>query len=439
MIFFNKPKNKIFIFLIVLEIINSIFISYAFDLEISQRARNINTNVSCENLFEIRNLDYYSNKTTSNFTLRYFVEYNSSILKAENLQFNNFKFRKYSATGEFIPKHPGTYEICGEVISSSHFDQNESNNKLCYKLNLSENKKKCDFSIDIELENNGVFLKNNVESEVLKFKPIAKNIFHHVELNESDADDFDFKIEYWIEDLEKKTLKPKRNTSVNSYKSFRIKSYTPLGLIIKAKVSSLSCNDINLQNNYFEIPILFQNEIEQNKKIVKIKNIKQISDEIILLDFSVFRNMTNKNLIKIFLTKNNQKISNDFQIKVNSHLQDIAFEIPLLFSNKILNNGKNTINIVFDVFGKKYEEIIGITINKTESHREKENRTNFSNSTKKFNINEEFNSTEKYQKIHQNKSNDYLKKFKKSYNSINNSKIKNFLAFVICCLVILIS
>lgn len=67
---------------------------------------------------------------------------------------------------------------------------------------------------------------------------------------------FDYVIEYWVEDLEGNILKGKRNTTNQNRKTFTPKG-TEGGVAIKAGIVGLGCDDIDLSDNFAEKRIFF--------------------------------------------------------------------------------------------------------------------------------------------------------------------------------------
>jgi len=98
----------------------------------------------------------------------------------------------------------------------------------------------CDVSISI-----------NANKEVFEN---GEKIYFYTKLNENS---FDYKIEYWIEDMFGGIVKPKRNTTSQAKKSFTPKNIDS-HLIIKARIVSLGCDDFNTQDNFAEKKIFLE-------------------------------------------------------------------------------------------------------------------------------------------------------------------------------------
>lgn len=108
-------------------------------------------------------------------------------------------------------------------------------------------------------------LKVSIDSEKTRFQNDEKIFFY----NTLNRDDIDYVIEYWIEDSEGRIIKPKINTSNQDKKSFTPKNANS-DIIIKARIANSSCADTDLDDNYDEKRIFFEN-IEGNSTNKKLK------------------------------------------------------------------------------------------------------------------------------------------------------------------------
>ena len=68
---------------------------------------------------------------------------------------------------------------------------------------------------------------------------------------------FDYTIEYWIEDIDGKTIKSKINTTNQNEKSFTPKNIEK-DIIIKARIAEIGCGDINFSDNFAEKMVFFK-------------------------------------------------------------------------------------------------------------------------------------------------------------------------------------
>ena len=102
----------------------------------------------------------------------------------------------------------------------------------------------CDPYIDILLS------KNIFEDEIVYFTPKV-------------YDGNNYKIEYWIEDLESNIVKSKVETSNSNQKQWTPNADEEGTFIIKANITYLDCNDISLNNNYEEKLIVILEEEEE--------------------------------------------------------------------------------------------------------------------------------------------------------------------------------
>ena len=84
---------------------------------------------------------------------------------------------------------------------------------------------------------------------------------------------FDYTIEYWIEDIDENIIKKKINTTNQNKKTFTPKN-TNKTITIKNKIAKIECININVDNNYAQKTIYFQDSgrvgINYTHKTVKL-------------------------------------------------------------------------------------------------------------------------------------------------------------------------
>ncbi len=179
----------------------------------------------------------YYNITKENMTLKENVF---------NVTVNSYTTSK---TGEYYFNETGNFTVCGEIISSAVNESNFANNKACKNFTvISTFNVSCNISLTIETE------KLIYESgEKISFK------------NKLNNDSFNYRIEYWVEDLFGKIFKKRYETSNLNKKSYTPKIKTKVEVLkIIANISYLACNDSNKSDNYFETLIIVKGE--PNKK-----------------------------------------------------------------------------------------------------------------------------------------------------------------------------
>ena len=87
-------------------------------------------------------------------------------------------------------------------------------------------------------------------------------------------------IEYWAEDLEGSIIKKKTNTTNQNKKTFTPKNIEA-GVVLKARIADLECNDDNLEDNFAEKKILFKG-VRENTENHSVKTVS--------ISFSVDKN-----------------------------------------------------------------------------------------------------------------------------------------------------
>lgn len=126
--------------------------------------------------------------------------------------------------------------------------------------------KECNVSISIE-SNKEIFDNND-------------KIEFFTRLNNAE---FDYIIEYWIEDSSGKIVKQKRNTTNQNKKTFTPKNLAE-DIVLKAKIVDLGCADVNTNDNLAEKRIYFGEKSENlTAKIVTVsfavdKNKQKLKD-----------------------------------------------------------------------------------------------------------------------------------------------------------------
>lgn len=103
---------------------------------------------------------------------------------------------------------------------------------------------------------------------------------------------FNYIIEYWVEDSGGNIIKRKTNTTNQNKKTFTPKN-TSNGIIIKARIAKIDCNDINLDDNFVEKQLYTLPNINLTHKSVKI--LFEINKELEkLAEFSKSLNLSGK-------------------------------------------------------------------------------------------------------------------------------------------------
>ncbi len=114
---------------------------------------------------------------------------------------------------------------------------------------------------------------------------------------------FDYIIEYWIEDVNSTIIKQKRNTTNQAKKTFTPKNFDA-DIIIKSRIAYLGCGDVNLEDNFAQKRISLKGNNEQNKENTTHKTIK--------ISFTVNSDMQKlKNFAKQMESSNNENLERE--------------------------------------------------------------------------------------------------------------------------------
>ncbi len=156
-----------------------------------------------------------------------------------------------SKTGEYYFNKTGNFSVCGEIISSAINESNFENNKACKDFTvISTFNIPCNVSLTIETEKL-IYEKG----EKIKFK------------NKLNNDSFNYRIEYWVEDLFGNIFKKRYETANLNKKSYTPKIKTKVEVLkIVANISYLACNDSNKSDNYFETLIIVKGDPNQKEE-----------------------------------------------------------------------------------------------------------------------------------------------------------------------------
>lgn len=272
-------------------------------------------NITYFNLFKLNNQDHISGQTDNILVLTtYYLSLNNSIL-FNNTFTKTINSHSSSNTGEIIFPNYGDYLLCGEILNSSHPDNNSDNNKICAEFNLEPTKLICNISINISTEKE---IYDNKES--IDFFNLINN------------QTIPFTIEYWIEDLFENILKSKTNTT-----NLNQKSYTPSiteidkTIIIKNRLIIQGCNNSGKQFAHKILTIKNNITVNENSSI----NLQKYSDEVsfgdsIYIEFLAYRGDTLKRTIYFWIEDSNRKkISEKSKTTLNQKYNLYEFNLPL--------------------------------------------------------------------------------------------------------------
>ena len=216
---------------------------------------NINDKINIEtNYDKFFKITYLNHTKGEEEQVPVFVYYNitknNSILKEAifNVTVNSYTSAN---TGEYFFNDTGNFTICGEIISAGINESNFENNKACKDfIVISTFNVSCDISLTIE-------------TEKLVYENGEKIGFRNILSNES----FNYRIEYWVEDLFGEVFKKRYETSNLNKKSYTPKIETKVEVLkVIANISYLACNDSNKSDNYYETIVIVKGKPKEEEK-----------------------------------------------------------------------------------------------------------------------------------------------------------------------------
>jgi len=304
-------------------------------------------------LFKISNLNHALGEEDFVFVIvKYNVTQNNSLVKED---YFNKTINYYSSanTGKLFFERTGNYTLCGIVLNTSIsvckdlVVINPLSIPCFIELNLSTNK-------DIYLNREEVKIKNSISNK-----------------------SFPYLIEYWVEDLFGNYVKKRYNTSNTNQKAYTPKIVEKDRVfIVKNRLVFVACNN--------------SNSVLENEKMIIIKKDEASigrdddTDSSISIDYiylpgtrtlsfgddfkvklSIHKGDTSKSMIKLFVEKNNKRVSEETRFYLNKKDYDYNLTVKVFLKpNCNYEFSDGTYNLVVDGLGKKTNEEIEIKRNK---------------------------------------------------------------------------
>jgi hypothetical protein len=315
------------------------------------------------------NLGYYGLKKNEDFEI---LDYNFSTI---------FSSKNYS-------KKTLNLSVCFNLINISTIKNisNSSNNILINKTSLNQTNILNYSNLSLNISDKINYGFKIVSKEIYENKPIKFSFL----VNNSNITDFI--ISYSIENLNKKIVKPIRNTSNFNEKSFSPKESNIYFIIAKLFVNGIEKNISKKKIYYFSKSEKNKIETIRENEIVIINNNTIIKDKKIIL--KIFRNETNKRTVNLYL--NSKKVLT-IESNKNSEIQLVYHfkenELKELKSLKIMGLGVSK-EIKFNFSQEESNNTLNLVSN-LKNQTQKENKKtsienlsllNISNSNIYFNV-----------------------------------------------------
>ena len=251
-----KKLILVILFLVLINLVKAENETY-YDLKLEVIVDDeINIETDYDGFFKITYLNHTTGEKERVFVKIYYnitsIAENNSLLKEDifNVTVNSYTTAK---TGNYFFDKEGYYKVCGEIIFSELNESNLENNKACKNFTIiSTFNISCNVSLRIETEK--LIYDNN---EKVSFKNILNN------------DSFNYKIEYWVEDLFGNVFKKSYITENLNKKSYTPKIDSKVEVLkIISNLTYLACNDTNKTDNYFEALLIVKNKDYKEEEVI---------------------------------------------------------------------------------------------------------------------------------------------------------------------------
>ncbi|MDP3699202.1 MAG: hypothetical protein Q8R47_06480 [Nanoarchaeota archaeon] len=299
--------------------------------------KNHYLNINFDHLFAVDKQTDCSEK--DKVTVLYNVSKNNALIKEESFTRDLNSCTKVSAsTGDFTPVEVGNYTLCGVIVNSTVGENNSFYDQVCNSFEVLDTLT-ISCGISMQLKTNETIFYENGQS--LKFTP---------ELNNGS---FPYVIEYWIEDLFGKIVKPKINTTNTNQKSWKTSiQEQDRVLFLKAAVYP-GCDDLDFSNNAVEKMFIVTNsEVETKSSSAEktsreenlttasavdstIKLIK-ISPETVSFgtaantELEIYKGATDKYSVSVWAEKDGKIISEKTKVHLKTKNTLFKFTVPVL-------------------------------------------------------------------------------------------------------------
>ena len=277
-------------------------------------------------------------------TIAYNISRENSLLKKDSFT-KEIGCTSSASTGSFTVTEAGNYTLCGTITNSSINGTVPSLVSCMDFTALSTSEISCDLNLQLKA-NETIFYQN---SQSIEFKPQLNN------------NSFPFVIEYWIEDLFGKIVKPKINTTNTNEKSWKTNIEEQDQVLFLKAIVYPSCNDLDLSNNFVqEMFIVINNELgtkgssaktssatkassdstaNSTIKIIKISPETITFGKTVDVEIEIYKGATNKYSLSVWAEKSGKVISE----KTKVHLKDKNTLYQLMLPVQLQPNCKEKI------------------------------------------------------------------------------------------------
>ncbi|MEK6938942.1 MAG: lamin tail domain-containing protein [Nanoarchaeota archaeon] len=285
-------------------------------------------------------------------------------------------------TGKFTPPSAGNYTICGNIINSTVNESNFSDNSVCFNITVIDpSTVLCDVNLNINISDTLIYK----QGEPINYSFILSN------------KTFQFKIEYWIEDLFGNTVKSKYTTTNTYSKTWKADiSEEDRVLYLKAQLYP-SCKDQNLSNNYAQKMFIVTNEgaLQKMNNTNSTDNTTSVNDSSILInkitpseldwgealraEVEIHKGNTNKYAISAWVEIDGDQVSEVTKVNLYSKYTNYKLALPLLMDLRCEEDAQEAILVLEGLDQRAEQEVTIVESSSDCSEEETESISSDSN------------------------------------------------------------
>jgi len=308
-------------------------------------------NIKYTQLFKIKIENKGNCSKKDNITIFYNIT-NPELIKQDNFTLD-VGCSSYASTGEFTPKIPGNYTLCGTIASSTINETGFSDNSACSNFTVIDTSLiPCSIKINITTNETLVY----EEGQSIQFRIMLNN------------ETFPFVIRYWIEDFFGNIHKDPYNTTNTDQKSWKTNIAEQDRVLFIKSVVYTSCNDTNLSDNSAEKMFIVKSESNSlidssEESILEIieSDDKVNFGDIVDVKVSIYKGKTSKYSISLWVEDNGKKISETTKIYLYDQYSSYRGQLPIKLDPNCglkLKDGKY--DIVINGLGKEDKKEVTI-------------------------------------------------------------------------------
>jgi hypothetical protein len=259
----------------------------------------------------------------------------------------------YSSTGEFTPKNPGNYTLCGTVNGSTVNESYFADNIICANFTVIDTSiLPCNISINVTTNETGVY----EEGQPIKFR---------TELNNETSP---FIIQYWIEDIFGNFCKDPYNTTNTNQKSWKTSIAEQDRVLFVKSIVYPGCNDSDLSDNFAEKMFIVKSgssdsEAASDESILEIAGLddKVNFGDTVDVKVSIYKGDTSKYSISLWAEDSGKKISETTKINLYDKYSHFNGQLPVkLYPNCDLRLEEGEYDVVLSGMGKEDKKEIDV-------------------------------------------------------------------------------